>query len=179
MTSPDSRLRALRPDDAPAVVALRREALETKPFAFGATVADDKGLQLDSVRVVLADPDQAIFGGFEGGVLVGMAGLRREAGAKRNHRCSVWGVYVTPRARRRGIARALLVAAIEHARGWAGVEQVNLGVTPEAEGARRMYASLGFTEWGRAPRAHRWEGRYVDMIHMALELGSSEQRGGA
>jgi hypothetical protein len=37
-------VRRLRVEDAGPLVALRREALETDPMAFGSSIADDRGL---------------------------------------------------------------------------------------------------------------------------------------
>ncbi len=37
--------------------------------------------------------------------------------------------------------------------------------------AHRLYESAGFREWGREPRAFQWEGRFVDMIYLILDLG--------
>lgn len=169
-------IRRLGPDDAPAVVTLRREALDREPFAFGASPLEDSMLSADHVRALLTSPDpHAMFGHFSGTDLTGMVGLRREPGAKRRHRASVQGMYVTPRARRQGVARALLAAVVDEARRWPGVEQVHLGVSGIAAEAQRVYEAAGFHEWGRAPRAIRWEGRYADMLHLMLDLGSRRE----
>ena len=79
-------------------------------------------------------------------------------------------MYVAPAQRRRGLARALLQAAIEHARRWPGVEQLNLGVTEASDSARRLYESAGFRVWGREPRALSWQGRFLDEDHLTLDL---------
>lgn len=164
-------IRRLGPDDAASLVALRRAALEGDPLAFGASVADDRGLSLEFVRTALADQEeQAAFGCGAGADLAGIVGVIRAAGVKRRHRAQVWGMYVTPGARKRGIGRALLAAAIEHARGWPEVEQLHLSVTEPAVGARRLYEAAGFRSWGREARALAWDGRFVDEIHFVLDL---------
>ena len=54
-------------EDLSALVALRREALEADPTAFGASLDDDRGLDPDFVRSVLTNADEeAIFGYFDG-----------------------------------------------------------------------------------------------------------------
>ncbi len=50
------QVRALEPDDAPALIVLRREALTTDPLSFGSSLDDDRGLSLDHVRASLATP---------------------------------------------------------------------------------------------------------------------------
>jgi GNAT superfamily N-acetyltransferase len=94
----------------------------------------------------------------------------RESGAKERHRASVWGMYVAPRGRRRGLGRGLLMAALAHARTWTEVEQVNLGVTDAAGPARRLYESAGFRCWGTEPRALRWQGQCLDEHHLTYDL---------
>jgi RimJ/RimL family protein N-acetyltransferase len=165
------QIRALEPDDAPALLVLRREALTTDPLAFGAALDDDRGLSLDQMRTWLANPASAvIFGAFDGGALVGMVGVTRVERVKMRHRAMVWGMFVTPAARGKGVGAALLRAAIDRARSWPGVLQVQLAVTEAAAHAQRMYRSAGFREWGLEPRALAWEGRHVDEHHMVLEL---------
>lgn len=146
-------VRRLGVEDAPALVSLRREALETDPLAFGASIEDDRGLSPDLVRSSLADVgEQAVFGSFDVEALTGMVGVIRASKVKQRHSGTIWGMYVTPRARSRGAGRALLDAAVNQARGW-GLEQVQLSVTEPAVAAKRMYESAGFRSWGRQPRA--------------------------
>jgi ribosomal protein S18 acetylase RimI-like enzyme len=167
----DLNVRRLRPEDATALVALRRQALESHPLAFSASVDDDRGLSLELVRTDLADDqEQAAFGHFDAGHLTGMVGVVRESRVKRRHRAHVWGMYVAPNVRRRGVGRALLAAAVARARAWPGVDQVHLSVTDDAGPAMRLYTAAGFRSWGREPRALQWEGRFVDDYHLVLEL---------
>jgi ribosomal protein S18 acetylase RimI-like enzyme len=59
----------------------------------------------------------------------------------------IWGTWVAPPARGRGLARLLMVAAI----GWArdrGASRVDLSVTDQANAARVLYEGLGFTPTG-------------------------------
>ncbi len=163
-------IRRLDPEDAESLVALRREALESHPLAFGASIDDDRALSLEFVRTSLADPDQAVFGGFDGEKLIGMVGVLRATRVKIHHKAHLWGMYVSPHVRARGIGRALLEAAIGQARAWPGVEQLHLGVTDAAVAARKLYEAAGFRIWGREPRALQWEGRFVDEFHLVLDV---------
>jgi GNAT superfamily N-acetyltransferase len=168
-----SDIRRLGPDDAAALLSLRREALDAEPLAFAASPQDDL-LTVDAAPALLApSADREIFGLFLGTDLAGMVGVRRERGLKRRHVAVVWGMYVTPPARGKGRGRALLDAAIAQARRWPGVDQVELGVADTAETARRLYERLGFRAWGREPRALHWQGRFVDEHHLVLDLGTA------
>jgi GNAT superfamily N-acetyltransferase len=164
-------VRRLNPGDAEALVILRMEALETDPLAFAASPEDDRGLSIDFVRDVLDEEEgQAVFGAFDGGRLVGMVGVYREAKLKRRQIAPVWGVYVSPAARGKGLGRAMMEAVIEQARGWEGVEMVQLGAAVSPPAAMRLYELVGFRTWGVEKRALKWEGNYGDEAHMVLEL---------
>lgn len=91
---------------------------------------------------------------------------------KARHRALLWGMYVTPAARGRGVGAAILRAAIDCARSWAGIVQVHLSVTEASKEASRLYTSAGFREWGVEPRALHWDGRFIAEHHMVLELAS-------
>lgn len=169
--SPASSIRRLHPEDAASLVSLRREALESHPLAFGASTEDDRGLSLEFMQTSLAVLEgQAVFGSFEGDGLTGMVGVVRASRVKIRHKAHIWGMYVSPRARGKGAGRALLEAAIGQARAWPGVEQLHLSVTDAAVAAGRLYESAGFRIWGRESRSLQWDGRFVDELHLVLDL---------
>jgi GNAT superfamily N-acetyltransferase len=65
---------------------------------------------------------------------------------------SIWieDLYVAPRARRRGVARALLAHVLREARG-AGARAVELEVEQGHHAARALYQGLGFRQNQRTP----------------------------
>jgi RimJ/RimL family protein N-acetyltransferase len=166
----DVQVRPLRPGDAEALVALRREALEAHPLAFGASVEDDHVLVPDFARSLGRTDDVIVLGGFVDGAFGGMVGLHRDRHLKARHTANLWGMYVTARFRCRGASAALLRSAIARAGTWPGVVQVELAVSDAAVAARRLYDRAGFREWGREPRALAWQGRMVDEAHLVLDL---------
>jgi ribosomal protein S18 acetylase RimI-like enzyme len=84
------------------------------------------------------------------------------------HKGAIWGMYVRPNARRTGIGRRLVEAVIDLARD--RVELIQLTVVRDNEQARRLYASLGFREYGVEKNALKQDGRYYDEILMAKDL---------
>ena len=73
--SGEFNVRRLRVEDAGPLVALRPEALESDPMAFGSSIADGRGLSLELVRTLLADhEEQAVFGCLEADHLRGWSG---------------------------------------------------------------------------------------------------------
>jgi RimJ/RimL family protein N-acetyltransferase len=163
-------IRALTSSDLEAYVRLRRESLLDAPLALSASPEDDFAATTDALLPQIARaPDWVIFGAFED-ELVGALGAMRDRHLKAAHKVHVWGMYVTPAARGRGIARALLDAAIDHARSLPGVACVRLAVSSAAPEARRLYERAGFRPWGVEPDAVRHAGRTAEETYMDLPL---------
>jgi phosphinothricin acetyltransferase len=79
-------------------------------------------------------------------------------------------VYVDTAFRRRGIARALLPALIEKARGLG--KHVMLGaIAADNAASIKLHAEAGFTEVGRLPEVGRKFDRWLDLVFMQLTLG--------
>lgn len=166
-------IRRLIVEDASALVALRREALETEPLAFAASQADDIALRIETVRGFLETTDtQAVYGAYDGPDLVGMIGLVKATKLKQRHKAMIWGMYVQSRYRREGLGRALLNNAIEQARTWS-VDQLQLSVAETATSAKHLYEAAGFRVWGTEPRALHWNGQFATEHHLALDLSKS------
>jgi ribosomal protein S18 acetylase RimI-like enzyme len=124
----------------------------------------------EDLRTRYTGRDSVVLGAF-GPDLVGMAGCFRMEGRKHAHKALVWGMYVAPEARARGLGRALLEAAVAQARAWPGVEQVQLAVMTANAPARALYHAAGFEVFGVERRALRVGDRYFDEEHMVLHLG--------
>ncbi len=163
-------IRALTEQDLDSYVALRRQALLDTPLAFAASPEDDfASSQSELAKQMKKAPDWVLFGAFEES-LVGTAGLIRDRHVKAAHKMHLWGMYVTPAARGKGVAAELLQAAIDHARATEGVEWIFLGVTEAAPAARRLYERAGFAIWGTEPDALREGNESVVEHRMALRL---------
>jgi RimJ/RimL family protein N-acetyltransferase len=163
-------IRALQEPDAAAFAELRRAALVESPLAFASSPGDDLTSDLDALRAQLRRaPEWTVLGAVEDR-LIGVVGIYRDRHLKAKHKAHVWGMYVVPEHRRRGIAGTLLEAALHHARALHGVSQVHLGVTSAAPAARRLYERAGFVVWGTEPEALRHAGQSVIEHHMTLRL---------
>lgn len=158
-------IRPLSVEDLEAYAVLRRRALLEAPLAFAASPETDVAIRIGKA------PDWMLFGAFAP-ELAGAAGLMRMRHPKAAHKLHLWGMYVLPAHRRRGLAAALLAAAVQHARSMDGIAWIQLGVTDAAAGARRVYERAGFVPWGLEPDALRWKGESVGEEHMALRLGT-------
>jgi ribosomal protein S18 acetylase RimI-like enzyme len=160
--------RRLQPGDAAIYRALRLQGLRDSPEAFAASFDHEaqRPLAWFSERL----QSSTVYGGFlASGRLVGVAGLRVESAAKLAHIGFLWGMFVAPEARRRGLGRALLRRIVEQARG--AVEQIHLSVVSSNQAAVQFYVAAGFKQYGLERRALKVDSRYFDEILMTLPLG--------
>ncbi|MBO0763893.1 MAG: GNAT family N-acetyltransferase [Hyphomicrobiaceae bacterium] len=169
MSADDIEIRRLARDDPadPALYqAIRLEALQANPEAFGSTfdVESEKPLSWFADRL----GDWTVLGAFRNAQLVGVAYFAVQQGQKRAHKGGLWGMYVRPVARKAGVGRRLVEAICDLARQQ--VELIQLTVVRDNEQARRLYARLGFLEYGLEKNALKQGGRYYDEVLMAKDL---------
>jgi ribosomal protein S18 acetylase RimI-like enzyme len=103
-------------------------------------------------------------------VLAGIATFIREKGLKERHKGHIYGVYVSPAHRQKGLGRAMIAAVVAMAKEDASLEQILLAVGTFQEAAMRMYRESGFEVYGTEPRALKVGSRYVDEQQMILRI---------
>lgn len=160
------QIRRLLPADAALYRDIRLEGLRLSPEAFGSTFERENAQTLDWFAQRLGNSD--IFGAFDGAEIVGTAGLLLGTGRKEEHKGRLVGIYVRPNSRKSGVGRRLIEAILDFARP--RIEIVQLAVVSENHQAIRLYASLGFVEFGLEKNSLKDGGRYYDEVHMAKEL---------
>jgi ribosomal protein S18 acetylase RimI-like enzyme len=167
----ESLIRRLAPTDAAAFKTLRLFALQESPTAFASSVDEEKDIPLSTFEERLAfKPDQGRFGAFDGGELVGVVALGREGMQKLSHKAFIWGMYVHPGHRGRGLSKPLLGEAIALARSVPEIRQVNLIVNAGNAAAIALYQATGFVVFGREANAGLVAGVLHDDLHMCLNL---------
>jgi ribosomal protein S18 acetylase RimI-like enzyme len=132
--------------DWQALRQLRLRALADAPDAFASTLEEEAAFPAEVWRQrAEGGPASANFIAREGGVDVGLAAVFAEPDVPgRMHLVSMW---VDPRYRRRGVARALVDQAVR----WAAAcraREVVLWVADQNTAARRLYERLGFRPTG-------------------------------
>lgn len=158
-------------EDAHAYQAFRLAALRECPSAFASSYEEEHRTLLSTVAERLsAKEDRCVLGAwFECG-LVGMVGLQREGMRKLAHKAFIWGMYIAPGARRRGVGRQLIDHALLRAASMNGVRQVNLGVNAANVEAIALYQAAGFIPFGIERGFMLVGGELHDEFHMVRNI---------
>jgi ribosomal protein S18 acetylase RimI-like enzyme len=165
-------IRLFTEQDAQALWDLRMLALETDPWSFVDSPEELRGISVEefAARLRADHAENFIVGAFDQQTAVGMVGCYQEVPLKRRHKAWIWGVFVKPAARGRGIARLLMQAAIERTKTTVGVEMVMLTVSVDQPAPRKLYESLGFRSIGVEPKGIKIGNQAHDEEHMVLEF---------
>lgn len=172
-TAEQIEIRRLNRQDAQGFYRLRLEALEQEPHAFAESPDEHRQMTIELILKLGSDSAEAsniVLGACIDDLFIGMAGLSQYTAQKTRHKARIWGVYVKPEWRRKGVARVLISELLERARAIPGLEQIVLSVGTGQSAARQLYASLGFKAYGREERALRVGDNYVDEELMVLHL---------
>lgn len=164
-------IRPLTADDAEAWWQLRLEMLRNDPASFADSAEEHLTTNVEIARERLGGggPTDFVIGVFEDGKLTGTAGFFRRANAKERHKGHVWGVYVSPESRGKGVGRALMLEIIRRARQIEGIEQITLVASARLP-AQKLYHAVGFESYGVEPHSLKIGTEYVDDVLMVLWL---------
>jgi len=160
-------VRRIRPEEWAAHRELRLRALSSDPLAFGSTLGREQDFADDLWRERAthgaSSPDHAVFVADAGEL--GLVGMSVIASVKGDWH--VFGMWVEPSYRQRGLGGKLLDAGLDWFRSVAVHQPLLLDVNPRQAGAVRLYESRGFRRTGvSAPLGHT-EGETV--IAMVLD----------
>jgi ribosomal protein S18 acetylase RimI-like enzyme len=149
---------------------LRLESLRSDPEAFFSTYEKELGypdeLWRSRTEAMATAPDRATLVAEEEGAWLGCAGIIPEGGT-----AQLVGMWTRPEARRRGVGRALVRAALEFAAG-AGHDRVQLWVSLQNPGAASLYEDCGFSPTGaRASHPEKPDARAQQMERLSSERG--------
>jgi RimJ/RimL family protein N-acetyltransferase len=170
-------IQRLEPEHAAVYRALMLQAYARHPEAFTSEVSERSDLPLSWwERRLSAEPrpQHMVFGAFAdvemAGELAGVAGLSFETRPKLRHKAALFGMYVAPAFRQRGLGRALVNAVLAGAKARAGVKVIQLTVTQGNAKAIALYEACGFKPFGVEPFAMAVANGFVSKVHLWQEV---------
>lgn len=170
----DITVRPVTLEDLSMFRDLRLESLKNEPYAFLATYEDE-------VQVAEEKWKERIENSIKGengvtivaeaeGKIVGLVGVSYGRHPKIKHTAHIWGTYVEPEYRGRGIGKKLMEKIIELAKVNPNVKKIKIEVVPEQESALKLYEKVGFTPIGTAKNELYVDGKYFDSYMMEMYL---------
>jgi len=166
----DSSIRQLVPADAETFLALRQRALTDHPDIYTST-AEEWNVPLAHAIERIAS--NVVLGAFIDGRLIGvvMLALIARRSTKQRHKTEIWSVYIAPEHRGKGLAKALMLTAIEEAKRL-GFMAIVLTVAEGNNDALKLYEKLGFVHFGTELGAIRLPetGRLIANHMLQLDL---------
>jgi ribosomal protein S18 acetylase RimI-like enzyme len=142
-------VRRLTAGEGERIRELRLRALQEAPYAFSSSLERERDRSAQDWEELASSA--VIFVAVENDRWLGMVGAYVPDDAP--EKVGIWGTWVDPEARGRGLGRRLMDAAIEWAR-YRGAARVDLSVTDQADAAHALYQQLGFVPTGvREPLA--------------------------
>lgn len=130
---------------------------------------DEVARLLDRVVAAVRAGDAALRAACLGDRLVGLGYWQRYARPTHRPHADLEKLAVAAEAHGLGLGRTLTAALVEDARR-AGIEVLTLDARGDNARALRLYASLGFTEYGRLPRFVAVGERRYDKVFCMLDL---------
>jgi len=165
-------IRKLSPSDAMVFINIRLTALRESPNSFIIDISEEEKETPQTILTRIYDENQPsevfVIGAFEGEQLIGTSAFERETRYKLRHKGTLWGVYVLPDYRKRGIARILVQKTIDTAKEISELNQIDIEVSGEFQ--RKFYESLSFIRWGVEKNGTKTGENYLNWTHMVLNL---------
>lgn len=165
-------IRQLEPSDSGSYYKIRLEGLRLQPEAFGTGADAWSNATDEQVKGLLekSNLDDFVLGYFENGELAGVIGLKREKKNSIGHKGTIWGLFVLPRLRNRGVGKALLKELITMASQHNELKYVRAVVTVSVLNAEYVFKSCGFTCYGIEQRGIKEGDNFFDQSFMMLNL---------
>jgi L-amino acid N-acyltransferase YncA len=168
-------VRPLRLADFDRYSDLRLQGLIEFPAAF-TTDADSWERAPRSTLEAHLSPERAdspILGAWLGDdELIGLLGMNREQRRSVAHKAGLWGFYVAPQHRGRGVGRRLVTEMIRLAE-LAGIRQLRAVVPTSCAEALSLLEDMGFGTYGLERDARLVDGVFHDQAYLVYPLSRS------
>jgi L-amino acid N-acyltransferase YncA len=155
-------IRAMLPEDWPAVAAIFAEGVATRGATFETEAPSHESFDVGHHA-------EHRFVAVEDGHVVGWVALAPTSARACYAGVAESSVYVAESARGRGIGRALMEALVASARS-AGIWTIHAGMFPENAASVALHESLGFRLVGRFERIAQLDGAWRDTVLLELRF---------
>ena len=162
--------------DASSYLALRIQAEREFPQFVGFNSERELAAGPDNIEALISSyPTEAthVFGAFDGARLIGVTALSRRLSSKYKHKVFLWGMYVMPELRGRGIAQSLMQATIDWTTEHPEILSISLQVTVSNIRGQQFYKHYGFSIFETEQRSLFAAGQFHDVHYMELEVKHS------
>ncbi len=167
-------IRELSPKDAEAFRDIRRAAVMQNEGGFAIALDEWISKSLTEISEILEDeftsPNDFILGAFDDSRLVGMIGFFRPARPKLERHGHIWGTFLLPEYRGKGLAGKLLDELIKRAKHMQGIEQIQLTTLNVHNSSVLLYKSRGFRVFATEKAAVKIGEAVYDELYMLLSL---------
>ena len=145
---------------------LRLEALKNEPSSFSSSYEDSLKSPNDKWKEELQkshnEDSIVMFFAKDGGRLVGMIGAFWQDKEKTKHIGNIFGVYVNPGYRGKGIGKLLMEAILNKLNDMPQIEKIKLGVVMQQTPALKLYEKYGFKIIGKCTKELKIGNEYYD-----------------
>jgi RimJ/RimL family protein N-acetyltransferase len=165
-------IRKLLPHESSIYRLVRLACLKNAPYHFGSTYEEEASKPKLKFEFYIEKnaSEQFMFGAFDDGKLIGIAGFDRVERQRARHRGEIVQMYVDEAYRGQNIGERLLREVVEQAFSVEGIEQLQLSVIAGNRVAINLYEKIGFKAFGLQPRYFKVGDRYMDQQFMQLFL---------
>jgi len=156
------QIKKLPPERWREFKALRLEALQNDPLAFGSSYEEEIKFTDKTWKERIKNTLFATLNDNPVGMIVFLINPRK----KLNHVAEIFGVYVREEHRDKKIGTQLIESAINLIRKSKSVIKIKLTVTSVQDAAIKLYSSFGFETVGRLSKELKYENKFYDGIIM-------------
>ena len=169
-------IRELTADDAEAFRDLQRVAAQLAESGFTSSLDAWESKSLTEISRILAaehaSHHEFILGAFIDHKLVGMVGFFRPSRPRPEPRGHVWGMFMRPEWRGKGIAGQLMDQLIAHAKKMPNLYTIQLTTLDRSKGIIALYRSRGFEVFATEQQVIRIGQVQYNELYMQLNLKS-------
>ncbi len=167
------QVRKLTEHDAEIFFKLRLESLQDSPSSYLSSYSEEVEMGKEFyIKNIFKNPSDlnVILGAFSGDALIGIIGIYQGTRAKVSHQSVIWGMYINPGLRQKGIGKSLMAEVILHAKSKMSCQLIKISVEENNFPAINLYKSFDFETWGIEPMALKLGEKLHNEIHMMLRI---------